>query len=62
MEITTVQTAVIGAGVIGLAIGAELARTGDKVLILESAKVIGSGISSRGSHVIHSGIYTRKSS
>lgn len=57
MEITTVQTAVIGAGVVGLAIGAELARTGDKVLVLESAKGIGSGISSRGSHVIHSGIY-----
>lgn len=60
MEITKVQTAVIGAGVVGLAIGAELARTGDKVLVLESAKGIGSGISARGSHVIHSGIYYPK--
>lgn len=48
---------VIGAGVVGLAIARALAKKGYGVLILESQLSIGKGISSRGSHVVHAGIY-----
>jgi L-2-hydroxyglutarate oxidase LhgO len=48
---------VIGAGVVGLACGAALARAGREVIILESASLIGSETSSRNSEVIHAGIY-----
>jgi L-2-hydroxyglutarate oxidase LhgO len=52
-----VQTIVIGAGVVGLACGAELARAGRQVLVLEREPAIGQGVSSRNSEVIHAGIY-----
>ena len=52
-----VQTVVIGAGVVGLAIARELARSGREVLVLESGSRFGEGISSRNSEVIHAGIY-----
>ena len=52
-----VQTAVIGAGVVGLACARALAATGREVIILESESQIGSGSSSRNSEVIHAGIY-----
>jgi L-2-hydroxyglutarate oxidase LhgO len=48
---------VIGAGVIGLACAAELARGGREVLVLEATGAIGSGTSSRNSEVIHAGLY-----
>ena len=48
---------VIGAGVVGLAVGRELARAGREVLILERHELVGSEISSRNSEVIHAGIY-----
>ena len=48
---------VIGAGVIGLAAGAELVRRGVNVIIAEATGTIGSGISSRNSGVIHGGMY-----
>jgi L-2-hydroxyglutarate oxidase LhgO len=48
---------VIGAGAVGLACAATLARQGLYVLVLEAAGVIGSGASSRNSEVIHAGIY-----
>ena len=48
---------VIGAGVIGLAIGRALALQGREVLVLEAASGIGTGTSSRNSEVIHAGIY-----
>jgi L-2-hydroxyglutarate oxidase LhgO len=48
---------VVGAGAIGLSVGAECASLGQRVLVLESASKIGQGVSSRGSNVIHSGIY-----
>ncbi|MBJ21975.1 MAG: NAD(P)/FAD-dependent oxidoreductase [bacterium] len=51
------EIVVIGAGVIGLAIAAKLARRGRSVLILEREKGIARGISSRNSEVIHAGIY-----
>jgi len=58
-----VQTVVIGAGVIGLAIARKLAKyLGHEVLILESNSLIGAGTSSRNSEVIHAGIYYAKSS
>lgn len=48
---------VIGAGVVGLAIAAKLARQGRSVLILERETGIARGITSRNSEVIHAGIY-----
>jgi L-2-hydroxyglutarate oxidase LhgO len=53
----TVECVVVGAGVIGLAVARALARAGREVVILERERVIGSGISSRNSEVIHAGIY-----
>jgi L-2-hydroxyglutarate oxidase LhgO len=52
-----VQTVVAGAGVVGLAIARELARSGREVVILEAADAIGTETSSRNSEVIHAGIY-----
>ncbi|KPQ28181.1 MAG: putative dehydrogenase [Marinobacter excellens HL-55] len=56
-ESYSVQTVVIGSGVVGLAIGCELARSGREVLVLEAGSRFGEGISSRNSEVIHAGIY-----
>ncbi len=52
-----VQSLVVGAGVVGLAIARELARSGREVVILERADAFGSVTSSRNSEVIHAGIY-----
>jgi len=52
-----VQTVVVGAGVIGLAIARHLAVRGHEVLILEAESAIGQHTSSRNSQVIHAGIY-----
>jgi L-2-hydroxyglutarate oxidase LhgO len=52
-----VEVAVIGAGVIGLAVARELALRGREVVIIEAANGIGTGISSRNSEVIHAGLY-----
>lgn len=57
-----IDVAVIGAGVIGLAIAARLAQRGYEVVILETAATIGSGTSSRNSEVSHAGIYYPPSS
>ena len=48
---------VIGAGVIGLAVGRALANEGREVVILEKHDAIGTETSSRNSEVIHAGIY-----
>jgi L-2-hydroxyglutarate oxidase LhgO len=48
---------IIGAGVVGLAIAAELAHPDLSVFILEKNTSPGGGISSRNSEVIHAGIY-----
>jgi L-2-hydroxyglutarate oxidase LhgO len=53
----SVDTVVIGAGVVGLAIARELAIAGHEVVILEQDAHFGSGTSSRNSEVIHAGIY-----
>ncbi len=52
-----VDCAVIGAGVVGLAVARALAQAGREVIVLESADTIGTGTSSRNSEVTHAGIY-----
>ncbi|HEY1720305.1 MAG TPA: NAD(P)/FAD-dependent oxidoreductase [Magnetospirillaceae bacterium] len=52
-----IDCAVIGAGVVGLAVARSLAQAGHDVLILEAANAIGTGASSRNSEVIHAGMY-----
>ncbi len=52
-----VDTIVIGAGVIGLAVARQLALAGREVLVLEANDSIGMETSSRNSGVIHAGIY-----
>ena len=55
--IERVDSIVVGAGVVGLAIARQLAMAGDEVIVLEAADLIGSETSSRNSEVIHAGIY-----
>jgi len=52
-----IDTPVVGAGVVGLAVADALARAGREVVLVEATGLIGSGVSSRSSEVIHSGIY-----
>lgn len=52
-----IDAVVIGAGVVGLAVGRALALSGREVLVLEAENAIGTGTSSRNSEVIHAGIY-----
>ena len=52
-----IDCAVIGAGVIGLAIARELAIAGREVIILEAENAFGTHTSARNSEVIHAGIY-----
>ena len=58
----SVEIVVIGAGVVGLAVAAELAKKGREVLVLEQHDAIGTETSSRNSEVIHAGIYYPKNS
>jgi L-2-hydroxyglutarate oxidase LhgO len=51
------QVLVVGAGVVGLAIGREAALAGHDVIVADAESHIGSGTSSRNSEVIHAGIY-----
>ena len=48
---------VVGAGVIGLAVGRSLALAGREVVVLEAESEIGMHTSSRNSEVIHAGLY-----
>ncbi len=57
-----VQTVVIGAGVVGLAVARAMALSGREVIILESEDAIGTGTSARNSEVIHGGMYYAKAS
>ena len=52
-----VQSIVVGAGAVGLAVGRALAMAGHEVMLLEQHALIGSETSSRNSEVIHAGIY-----
>jgi L-2-hydroxyglutarate oxidase LhgO len=53
----TIQSIVIGAGVLGLAAARALARSGHDVVVLEGAETFGGEVSSRNSEVIHAGLY-----
>jgi len=53
----SVDTVVVGAGVVGLAVARELALAGHEVLILEAEAAFGTQTSARNSEVIHAGIY-----
>src|SRR3974390_3350353 len=53
----SVEGVVVGAGVVGLAIGRRLALAGRGVVMLEGEAAIGTVTSSRNSEVIHAGIY-----
>lgn len=53
----SVETIIIGAGVIGLAIAREAALQGQDVLVIERHPHFGEETSSRNSEVIHAGIY-----
>lgn len=52
-----IDCAVIGAGVVGLAVARKLAMSGREVVILEAEQAFGTHTSSRNSEVIHAGIY-----
>ena len=60
--IERLDCAVIGAGVVGLAVARALAGVGREVVVLEATGAIGSEASSRNSEVIHAGIYYPKDS
>ncbi|MDO5290370.1 MAG: NAD(P)/FAD-dependent oxidoreductase [Pseudomonadota bacterium] len=52
-----VDTVIIGAGVVGLAVARALALSGREVLVLEAENSFGTQTSARNSEVIHAGIY-----
>jgi len=56
------EVVVIGAGIVGLAVAAELSKKGKEVIVLESEKDIVQHASSHNSEIIHSGIYYRNES
>ena len=53
----TADITIIGAGVIGLAVAAQVSKQGREVYVLEKNETFGQETSSRHSEVIHSGIY-----
>ena len=53
----TIETLVMGAGVVGLAIARTLAEKGREVFVCDKATTAGTGVSARNSGVIHAGIY-----
>lgn len=52
-----VDAVVIGAGVVGLAVGRALAQSGLETIVAEAQPAIGQGVSSRNSEVVHAGLY-----
>lgn len=52
-----VEAIVIGAGAVGLAVARALAQAGREVIVAEAQPLIGQGVSSRNSEVIHAGLY-----
>lgn len=56
----TADIAIIGAGIIGLAIANEIGSKNQEVIVLEKHETFGQESSSRNSEVIHSGIYYPK--
>ncbi len=62
MPSTDFELAIIGAGVVGLAIAARLSERHPNIVVLEKNKKYGMETSSRNSEVIHAGIYYRPGS
>jgi L-2-hydroxyglutarate oxidase LhgO len=62
MAYESVDTVVVGAGVIGLAVARAVARAGREVIVLEARETIGTETSSRNSEVVHAGIHYPKDS
>ncbi|MCX9157079.1 NAD(P)/FAD-dependent oxidoreductase [Niveibacterium sp. 24ML] len=56
-ESVSVDCAIVGAGVVGLACAKQLAERGLQVALFEREHHFGQGISSRSSEVIHAGLY-----
>ena len=52
-----IETIVVGAGVVGLAVARSLAEAGQEVVVLERHDRIGAETSSRNSEVVHAGLY-----
>ncbi len=61
-KVESVDVTIIGAGVVGLAIAAELAGEGKETIVVERQDGFGREASSRNSEVIHAGIYYEKDS
>lgn len=57
VAVERIDSVVIGAGVVGLAVARALALRGREVVVLEAQGAIGSQTSSRNSEVIHAGLY-----
>lgn len=59
----SVDVAIVGGGILGLALARELSLTSPSlnIALLEKEKQLGTGISSRNSEVIHAGLYYPKS-
>lgn len=57
MDTSRIETAVIGAGVVGLAAALAIARRGHSVCVLEREPRPGMGTSTHNSQVIHAGLY-----
>ena len=56
----SVDITIIGAGVVGLAIAAELSGKGREIIVVERHDSFGREASSRNSEVVHAGIYYAK--
>ncbi|KAJ2049218.1 hypothetical protein H4S04_003362 [Coemansia sp. S16] len=61
-DLTMVDHLVIGAGVVGLAVGRQLAQRSGSTLVVDKNRQFGMETSSRNSEVIHAGIYYPKDS
>ena len=62
METFSLDTVVIGGGVVGLAVARALALRGEEVVLVERHGHVGEETSSRNSEVIHGGLYYRPGS
>ncbi len=56
------DVAIVGAGVVGLAVAAAIVKRGRSVLVLEAESGIARGVTSRNSEIVHAGLYYPKDS